>query len=161
MGFDMSFFLPLDHLCATRHSFILKWERTGDNWTGGEPDPIKSTNAPTVHIWFIESLYLFISFSFFQVLNSCYSANLVCSIGIVAIVLWFQPLYCCCFLFLFFPAAFFSFLFFFSLFFWVISSCPLFYFISFIYIYIKLLVNTINCHNIFTIVDMLIPHSLK
>ena len=69
---------------------------------------IKSTNTPTVHIWFIEPLYPF--FFFFQVLNSCYCANLVCSIGTVAIVLWFQPLYCYCFLFFFF--LFFSLLFF-------------------------------------------------
>ena len=157
MGFDMSFFRPLDHLCATRHSFILKWERTGDNWTGGEPDPIKSTNAPTVHIWFIESLYLFISFSFFQVLNSCYSANLVCSIGTVATVLWFQPLHYCCFLFLFF--FFFTAFFFLFSFLSVVSSYLLLY--IYIYIYIKLLVNTINYHNIFAIVDMLIPYKLK
>jgi len=39
MGFDVSFLLPLDHLCATCHSSILKWERMGDSWTGGEPDP--------------------------------------------------------------------------------------------------------------------------
>ena len=83
---------------------------------------------------------------FFQVLNSCYSANMVCSVGTVATVLWFQPLHCCYFFFLCF------------FFFDVISSYPLFYFLFF---YIKLLVNTINCHNIFAIVDMLIPYRLK
>ena len=91
-------------------------------------------------------------FFFFQVLNSCYCANLVCSIGTVAIVLWFQPLSCYCFHFFFFS------FFFFAFFFGVISSCPLF---IYIYIYIKLLINTINCHNIFAIVDMLIPYRLK
>ena len=104
-------------------------------------------------------------FFFFQVLNSCHNANLVCSIGIVVTVLWFrQPLHYCCFLFLFFffPLLSFLFFFFFSTFFFrVISSCPLFYFIVFYFIYIKLLVNTINCHHIFTIVDMLIPYRLK
>ena len=61
---------------------------------------IKSTNALTVHIWFIESLLSL--FFFFSSLNSSYSANLVCSIGTVVTMLWFQPLHCCCFLFFLF-----------------------------------------------------------
>ena len=60
-----------------------------------------------------------------------------------------------------FALLFVCFFFFFTAFFFleVISSCQLFYFILFLYI--KLLVNTINCHNIFTIVVMLIPYRLK
>ena len=107
--------------------------------------------------------FIFFSFSFFFFfLNSCYNANLVCSIDTVATVLWFQHLHSCCFLCFSF-IAFFSSLFFFLCFFGgnIVLSTLLFFFYFLFFLYIKLLVNTINCYNIFTIVDMLIPQRLK
>ena len=108
-------------------------------------------------------IFFSFSFSFFFFLNSCYNANLVCSIDTVATVLWFQHLHGICFLFFFLLLLSFLLFSFFSVFLGVISSCQPFYsfFIFYFFIYIKLLVNAINCYNIFTIVDMLFPHRLK
>ena len=102
-------------------------------------------------------LLLLLIIIFFSSLNSCYNANLVCSIGTVATV-WFQPLHYC--RFLFFSFLFLCFFFFFFVRGNIVLSTLLFLFI-YLFLYIKLLVNTINCHNIFTIVDMLIPYRLK
>ena len=109
--------------------------------------------VPFFYFFFVFVFVFVFVFFFPQVLNSCYNTNLVCSIGIIATMFWFQPLHCCCFLF-------FSFLFSLLFFRRNIILSTLFYFI-FYFLYIKLLVNTINCHNIFALVDMLIPYRLK